>query len=696
LEQRSLNQPFSPSSRDQPSVAIMADGERQDARFTSSDLDQARPSVTTTMNETAKNEADKKEAAIDMSQTQSPGEYMDINTGAPTTKYQSVMEVAVEDQEPRTSRWQNIFTLGSARNSEAMRKSVRPSDLAAGGEEATVKQYRIISTTSKKLPNSSFVKYFAQTPDAVSNFINNYMMWTFHASFTAVNIASFGVFMTFSLLFAAFIWFVKWKQPECIVTGEEDGEITFVDCFHLSWTTFSTVGYGIIAPGLSITTDGHRCIALNIMMAVEAFVGVLFAGVTGALVYAKVARVQSTAPIAFSDPIVVRFGDGCREQRDDDDDDDDDQNESAPINTGLPCPVLEFRILNTQWNEEDGEIINGVVNLVASRLEHPDDVDRQLCAINKENKEKNKKSSPTNKQGRGAPVRKSTPSKQVKLIGKARASSKNFLQQIHRNIISNAVDMHSSRSLATSNDSDASSSERDVSPINRDKADEEVNSQIIQEAVNSELDKLSAAISSHVVVVDEGYLQPKQVFSKLHVETDFHPFFKRTWIVRHVCNEHSPLLSPRIRKRILKNNGYWPEDLNNHDEVRKAINFYEIIVSFSGVANDSGSSVYTQRVYSYADMTIGYTFANMFTTEDTGKIIVDHALLNDVCPQASGGAEPIKTTDLPDFLGYSVEPDIVDPMLDPMLVPIVEDEGSQESDDLHGPGLPTVEDEASK
>jgi len=48
--------------------------------------------------------------------------------------------------------------------------------------------------------------------------------------------------------------------------------------FHLSWTTLSTVGYGVIAPRVPMEPGQLRCIGINFLMAVEAFIGVLFSG----------------------------------------------------------------------------------------------------------------------------------------------------------------------------------------------------------------------------------------------------------------------------------------------------------------------------------------------------------------------------------------------------------------------------------
>jgi hypothetical protein len=120
-----------------------------------------------------------------------------------------------------------------------------------------------------------------------------------------------------------------------------------------------------------------------------------------------------------------------------------------------------------------------------------------------------------------------------------------------------------------------------------------------------------------------------------------HPYFKRVWNIRHVLSASSPLLTAKARRMIEENDGLWPKSLAHHEAVRANLHFNDIIVSFSGTANVSGSSVYAQKVYDYAEVNIGYTFANLLTV-DKGQVVVDVELLNDVKVQFGGGAEPIR------------------------------------------------------
>ena len=130
-------------------------------------------------------------------------------------------------------------------------------------------------------------------------------------------------------------------------------------------SALSTVGYGVIGPTVG-GTGNRRCIAINFLMAFESFVGVLFAGITGAIIFGKVARVQSIAQVLFSHPICVRYGTGVMEPKAGDDasedDEDGDKNKDAAENDSLelPFPILEFRMVNELAIQKGGEIMNAV------------------------------------------------------------------------------------------------------------------------------------------------------------------------------------------------------------------------------------------------------------------------------------------------------------------------------------------------
>ena len=161
-------------------------------------------------------------------------------------------------------------------------------DLAHSAFDPSMRHFRIESKALQN-DNSSLLLDSTRTASIVSE----YLRWTFSKSFLHVLLATFVQFLFLCTLFAIFIYIVDLEQPQCIagatrrnatLIGFKDNRnsILFGDAYHLSWTTLSTVGYGVISPSLAkVDDDNTRCLGLNVLMAIEAFVGVLFGGVTG-------------------------------------------------------------------------------------------------------------------------------------------------------------------------------------------------------------------------------------------------------------------------------------------------------------------------------------------------------------------------------------------------------------------------------
>ena len=288
--------------------------------------------------------------------------------------------------------------------------------------------------------------------------------------------------------------------------------------------------------------------------------------------FGKVLRIQSHAQVIFSDAIVIRYGSGMQEHCDEGESSNDDNSEDQK----LPCPVLEFRIVNRLFDEPGGEIMDASLNVVANV--NARDVDPLLIdALNNPSRRKLLRKSST--------------------IG----------------------------SLMSDTMSDASS----------------------RASVDSRRSKKSSflfnSIRHHHTVEEDpsSRLVGKRIFSKMHFEQCEHPFFKRVWIGRHVLNGESPLVRPRVKRLIRKNNGYWPNELNNYSAVRGSLNFNKILVSLNGVSNLSAQGVYAQKIYDFVDMNVGYQFVNTLYKDVDGTLKVDTDLINDVRQQHGGGGEPL-------------------------------------------------------
>jgi len=174
----------------------------------------------------------------------------------------------------------------------------------------------------------------------------SYLHWTFRTSFTTLFLAFLVKFMILVLIFSGIIAFVIFFKPACITPPAE----RYSDYFGLSWTTFTTVGYGNNYPSLD-----KKCAIFSFVISMEAFIGVLFAGFSGAIIFGKVLRIQSLAQVIFSEPVLVRYGQGVnnnlRYSLDTD----------TPELDKIPCPVLEFRIVNRLYDRPGCEIIDAAL-----------------------------------------------------------------------------------------------------------------------------------------------------------------------------------------------------------------------------------------------------------------------------------------------------------------------------------------------
>ncbi len=114
--------------------------------------------------------------------------------------------------------------------------------------------------------------------------------WCFTCSFWKFFIAAVIAFLIFNALFALFILALVLRAPDCLSPSLEkfDFNEQFNDALHLSWTTFSTVGYGLISPSTAGSSayiddpgafeDDGRCLLVSFLLSFESLIGVLFVG----------------------------------------------------------------------------------------------------------------------------------------------------------------------------------------------------------------------------------------------------------------------------------------------------------------------------------------------------------------------------------------------------------------------------------
>jgi hypothetical protein len=152
-----------------------------------------------------------------------------------------------------------------------------------------------------------------------------------------------------------------------------------------------------------------------------------------------------------------------------------------------------------------------------------------------------------------------------------------------------------------------------------------------RESILRGLSKMTQS-TKHIALTEDpnNGLIPQLINSKLDIETDSHPFFKRVWIIRHRLDENSPLLSETAQLKIKENGGYWPAEYNNYKAVREHLGFNEMIVMLSGTYNSTGNTVYSQKVYDFVDVNVGWRFANTLAADPkTNALSVDVKIIND-------------------------------------------------------------------
>jgi hypothetical protein len=335
---------------------------------------------------------------------------------------------------------------------------------------------------------------------------------------------------------------------------------------------------------------------------------ITFCFIPGAILFLKVSRIQSFAQVAFSDPILIRYGTGVQitdyDQDDDgklNDDNDPEHYLNQPNESKCGCPILEFRIVNRMNHIVGGELIDCCINIVAS-------VDAKQTSGLSETTNTRKRRRRRGRKGKAGPNRGS--------VTRRRGKDDNDDDD--------------------DDDSDEDSENEQANIANLKKMG------LMEGGGNHGI--VSSMRSNNEVAHDwEQHDGPRRVFIKVEPESMDHPFFKRVWLIRHVLNEESPILNCNARDMLKRNNGYWPKELNNPKGIRASIHFDTLVVSFSGLSNADANSVYAQHIYDFGDVSVGYSFCNMLYRDlDDEQLFVDMTLINDVMEQNGGGGEELE------------------------------------------------------
>jgi len=141
----------------------------------------------------------------------------------------------------------------------------------------------------------------------------SYINWTFQASFSTVFLSFLATFILWVLVFAAILKWSGETHPGCIIVGGEEfghnPSTVLADAFTLSWTTFSTVGYGVVSTSTGTEhSDQRECALISIICTLESFLGLIYAATASAILFAKITRIQNHAQVTFSDAICIEYG----------------------------------------------------------------------------------------------------------------------------------------------------------------------------------------------------------------------------------------------------------------------------------------------------------------------------------------------------------------------------------------------------
>ena len=416
---------------------------------------------------------------------------------------------------------------------------------------------------------------------------------------------------------------------------------------------------------------------MTVICCIESFIGVLFGGFVGAIIYSKIDRVQSLAQVEFSHPMVIRYGSGVdntwetaevtEAKQDEAVDKEGGEAISPPTETSspnkkltkaeekackilqaafrgaavrrgdavkrIPCPVLEFRIANRLHDVDGGEIMDAVIQVVASQ----DAAEADPILRNKMDEAKARWENAVAGQG-------------LRNRAGLRVSTVVTKNQNSTGASSVPIDKATAKRRGSLNVHFAASSVTTGVKSGASTVASGVRSSVIQsgqlsrEAAKTVMSTLTKKDHQAVDEDPTSRLIPKRIFSKLLIEASEHPYLRRIWLARHVVDETSPLLTPRARRLLKRNGGWWPESLNTYEGVKKSIHFNQILCSLVGISNLSGSEVYAQKVYESADCVVGYRFCNVLYRSQDGGLRVDLDLLNDVKEQSGGGGEPLTDT----------------------------------------------------
>jgi len=337
-----------------------------------------------------------------------------------------------------------------------------------------------------------------------------------------------------------------------------------------------------------------------------------------AILFGKLTSFQSNAKVVFSDVAVITFGKKEIIHGDSDDDTDDEDGQPKVLKSEqINCPTIRFRIVNLLHANRSGEIIDANLKAVAT-------VDAKNCIlgaggekvfrnamqkVSSEDESINFGKGVVDVLKKGASVTKTATHGVKKVAIKSATLTKTLtIKQAEKlqNSISRVSQFGHGKDGVPTRAAESTSLHTSIS---------DSGSEMMTEIAN--------AIDSNIVIQEETNMdQPNLVFANIDIDPDQHPFFRSTWIVKHSLNVSSPLLTRSARKKVAANGGFWPEELNNVEGLKKSINFDQLLVSITGQSKVAGVTVYEQQIYTMENLRFGYEFKSCLMQNPDNSIFV--------------------------------------------------------------------------
>lgn len=222
-------------------------------------------------------------------------------------------------------------------------------------------------------PQNDEIKFIFGVQAFFSLKFRDLIFWLFKTGFLNVMVVALIFYLFWVNLFTLIIYGVVTrsgaKGHECIdgwdYVGTDGGRsLNWELSFSLSWTSFSTVGFGTVSPAVLA-----GCYGLRYACAIEAFLGVLYAGFCGAIFFAKFSRLMGRAQVIFSSTLCIQYGNGVGGMKEESL-----NAKSILAKSKTAFPVLEFRVVNERANERGCEILDATISCLVCVYQASDEV----------------------------------------------------------------------------------------------------------------------------------------------------------------------------------------------------------------------------------------------------------------------------------------------------------------------------------